>query len=279
MTVIRNLACNITKNYEPVKTTSRIIISACLLLFAFELPGQDTLNYKTVFPSGISVGYGQGLYSVKDEYISEEKYSGTLPYLNIEWVRFHNKNGYRLEFEYRNSTNIANNNISAEAKQIAFNQDFIYPIGHFSLFSKDVYAYLGPSVQVFYYDLYYNFVNPGTFITPKTYGLILSLGMNTEFIYKVNRKLSIEGFLRSNLISLTGKDVDPAIYDNDFPPGLLTVITVTKFDFDLSIRYYLVNRISISLGYKFDLSRIDKWDPYIAASDNLIISLNFKLRP
>ncbi len=255
---------------------TKIIISAVSLLMALKTLAQDAVDQKTMFPSGISVGYGQGLYSVKDEYISEEKYSGTLPYLNIEWVRFHNKNGYRLEFEYRNSTNITNNNMSAEAKQIAFNQDFIYPVSHFSLFSKDVYAYLGPSVQVFYYDINYNFVTPGTFITPKTYGLIFSLGINTEFIYQVNRKLSIEGFLRSNLLSLSGKDVDPAIYDNDTPPGLLTVITVTKFDFDLSMRYYLFNRIFISLGYKFDLSRIDKWDPYIAASDNLIISFNYK---
>ena len=259
-----------------MKNKAKIIISAISLIITLQTSAQDTLKHKTVFPSGIFLGYGQGLYSVKDEYISEEKYSGTLPYLTIEWVRFHNKNGYRLEFEYRNSTNITNNNISAKAKQIAFNQDFIYPIGHFSLFSKDVYAYLGPSVQVFYYDINYNFVTPGTFITPKTYGLIFSLGINTEFIYRVNRKLSFEGFLRSNLLSLSGKDVDPVIYDNDSPPGLLTVITVTKFDFDLSIRYYLVNRISISLGYKFDFSRIDKWDPYIAASDNLIISLNYK---
>ena len=254
----------------------KIIISAIALFLTRELPGQDTINYKTVFPSGISVGYGQGLFSVKDEYISREKYSGTLPYLNIEWVRFHNKNGCRLEFEYRNSTNITNNNISAVAKQFAFNQDFIYPIGHFSLFSKDIYAYLGPSVQVFYYDLYYNFVTPGTFITPKTYGLIFSLGINTEFIYQVNRKLSVEGFLRSNLISLSGKDVDPAIYDNEPPPGLLTVISVTKIDSDLSLRYYLANRISISLGYKFDLSRINEWDPYISSSNNIIFSFNYK---
>jgi len=259
-----------------MKTKATMIISTIALFVTMELPGQDTTDYKTAFPSGISVGYGQGLYSVKDEYISGEKYSGTLPYLNIEWVRFNNKNGYRLEFEYRNSSNITNNNISTEAKQIAFNQDFIYPVSHFSLFSKDVYAYLGPSVQVFYYDLKYNFVAPGTFISPKTYGRILSLGINTEFIYRVNRKLNIECFLRSNLLSLSGKDVDPAIYDNDSPPMLLTIITVTKFDFDLSMRYYLFNRISICLGYKFDFSRIDKWDPYIAASDNLIISVNYK---
>ncbi len=259
-----------------MKIKTKIIISAIALFITVESPGQDTLNYKTVFPSGISIGYGIGSYSVKDEYISKEKYSGTLPYLNVEWVRFHNKNGYRLEFEYRNSTNITNNNISAEAKQFVFNQDFIYPVGNFSLFSKNVYAYLGPSVQFFYYDLRYNFVNPGTFITPKTFGIIGSLGINTEFIYQVNTKLRIEGFLRSNLLSLSGKEFDAEIYYDESAPRLLTVFTATKFDFDLSIRYYLIDKISVCLGYKFDLSRINKWDQYIAASDNLIISLNYK---
>jgi len=275
MTVIRNLACNITKNYEPVKTTSRIIISACLLLFAFESPGQDTLNNKTVFPSGISVGYGQGLFSVKDEYISKEKYSGTLPYINLEWGRFHHKKAYHLEFEYRNSTNIKNNKISARVMQFVFNQDFSYPVGSFPLFSRNVYAYLGPSVQFFYYDIRYNFGQPGTFISPKTFGIIGSLAINTELIYPVNYKLRIEGYLRSNVISFSGKDYDERKYEDEPGPALLTVFTVTKFDFDLSMRYYLLKRVSTALRYRFDLIRINKWDPYIASGNNLIISLNF----
>lgn len=72
--------------------------------FAVESSGQDTINYKTVFPTGISIGYGQGIISVKDEYISKEKYSGTVPYFNIEWVRFRNKNAYRLEFVQQNTS-------------------------------------------------------------------------------------------------------------------------------------------------------------------------------
>jgi len=259
-----------------MKTKSRIIISAILLLIAVESAGQVTGDYKTVFPSGISVGYGLGLLSVKDEFISKEKYSGTLPYLNIEWVRFHDKNAYRLEFEQRSSTSISNNNISAKVQQFVFSQDFSYPANSFSLFSNAVYACLGPSVQVYYYSINYNFVTPGTFITPKTYGVLLSIGINTEFIYQLSPKLSIEGFLRSNVLSLAGKDVDSEIYDDELPPGLLTVFTATKLDFDLSARYYLVDKISVCLGYRFDLARINKWDSYIAASDNIIMSLNYK---
>jgi hypothetical protein len=259
-----------------MRTKSRVIISAISLIITFQAPAQDTLNFKTGFPSGISVDCGLGLYSVKDEYISKEKYSGILPYLNVEWVRFHNKNAYRLEFEYRYSSNISNNNISAKVGQFTFNQDFIYPVGNFSLFSRCVYAYLGPSIQFFYYDIRYNFVTPGTFISPKTFGIIGSLGINAELVYQVNNKFKVEGLLRSNLISFSGKKIDERKYEDESCPTLLPVFTATKFDFDLSVRYYLADRFSISLGYKFDFSRINKWDPYIAASDNLIISLNYE---
>jgi len=193
----------------------------------------------------------------------------------LEWVQFHNINAYHLEFEYRNSANIKNNRISAEVMQFVFNQDFIFAIGSFPLLSRNVYAYLGPSAQFFYYDIKYNFGQPGTFISPKTFGIIGSLGINTEFIYPVNKKLSIEGFLRSNLLSFSGKDYDERKYENEPGPTLLTVFTATKFDFDLSMRYYLINRVSAALRYRFDLLRIHKWDPYIASSNNLIISLNY----
>ena len=254
---------------------AKIIISA-ISLITLQTPAQDTINHKTSFPSGIFLGYGQGLYAVKDEYISKEKYSGTMPYYNVEWVRFRERNGYRLEFEYWKTTDISNNKISAEAQQFNFNQDFIYPIGNFPLFSRNVYAYLGPSVQLFYYEIYYHFVSPGTFISPTTFGIIGSLGINTEFIYQVHDKLKVEGFLRSNLISFSGKKIDEDKYVNESSPTLLTVFTATKLDVDLSLRYYLIDRVSVSLGYRFDLSRINKWDPYIAASNNIIVSINFR---
>jgi len=257
----------------------KIITPAILLILVIQVAAQDTVNHKTVFPSGFFLGYGQGLYSVKDEYISREKYSGTLPYISLEWVRFRDKNGYRIKLEQRESGNIANNSISADVQQIVFNQDFIHFVGSFSLFSRNVYAYLGPSLQFLQYDIRYNFVNPGTFISPRTSGYIGSLGINTEFVYLVNSKFFVEGFLRSNVLALSGKDIDAQKYEDDPGPALLSVFTATKLDVDLYVRYYLVKRISISLGYKFDLSRISKWDPYIAASDNLIISLNFKFRP
>ena len=260
-----------------MKLRINILFYVVSSLITIQTLAQDTLTHKSVFPTGIALSYGQGSYSVKDEYISKKKYTGSIPYYSIEWVRFHNKNGYRLQFEYWKSTNISNNNVSAEVQQFNFNQDFIYPIGRFSFLAHPVYAYLGPSVQVFYYEIYYHFVRPGTFISPTTYGVICSLGINTEFIYQVNNKLKVEGFLRSNLISFSGKQFDERKYEDESNPTLLSVFTATRIDADLTLRYYPIDRVSVSLGYRFDLSRINIWDPYIAASNNIIISVNFKI--
>ena len=262
-----------------MKTKLKIIISAITTILALQTHAQDSLNHSTVFPTGISIGYGQGLYSIRDEYVSEEKYSGTIPYYSMEWTRFKNKNGYRLKFEYWKTIDISNNNISAEAQQVNFNQDFIYPIGDFSLFSRPVYVYLGPSVQLFYYEIYYHFVRPGTFISPGANGIMFSLGVNTEFIYRVNKKVNVEAFLRTSLFSYASKAMDDQKYSNDLGSTLVSVFTASKSDLDLSVRYYLFNRISLSLSYKFYLSRINKWDPYIASSDNIILSFTVKLNP
>ena len=89
-------------------------------------------------------------------------------------------------------------------------------------------------------------------------------------------KLRVEGILRSNLLSFSGKNNDEKKFKNESNPTFLSVFTATKFDCDLNIRYYLAHRLSAALGYNFDLLRIDKWDPFIAASNSLIISINYK---
>lgn len=256
-------------------TTPKILSLAVLLSLTVGATGQDTSNPQTFLPSGVSLGCGLGLFSVRDEYISSEKYSGILPYINLEWMRFRAKSAYHLEFEYQHSTDITNNTISAEVRQFVFNQDYSYPVGSIPVFSNNMYAYLGPSVQFFFCDINYDFARPGTFISPNTFGIIGSLGVNCALIYPANEKLRMEGFLRSNLLSFGGKKINEYKYSDEPAPTLLTVFTTGKIDGDISIRYYLSRKVSSSLGYRFDLSRIAKWEPYIATSSSLVISVNY----
>jgi hypothetical protein len=244
-------------------------------LFLAEIKGQDSLKYEDILSSGISIEYGLGNYSVKDEYVSREIYSGMLPYYSVEWVRFRNTNGYRLKFEYRYSSEIKNNSISAQVQQFSFDQDFFYPLGSFLLFSRNVYAFAGPSLQFFYYDIHYTFARPGTFINPRAFGNQGSLGVNADLIYFVNKKLFFESFFRSNLLSVTSKFLDEIKHTKE-SPALMIPAKSNKIDFEVFIGYFLINRFSLRVGYKLDFSRINEWDPYIAASDNLIASIHYK---
>lgn len=111
-----------------MKNKTKIIISAIALFISVESSGQDTLHYPNLYPEGISIEYGMGSYSVKDEYISKEKYSGTLPYYSFGWARKHNKYVYRLEMAYRNSNDLYNYNVSTEINWFTLNQRFLYPL-------------------------------------------------------------------------------------------------------------------------------------------------------
>jgi len=256
-----------------MKTKAIIIISTIALFVTMELLGQDTIDYKTVFPSGISVGYGQGLYSVKDEYISEEKYSGTIPYLSVGWARKHNKYLYRLEFEYRSSDEIKNYNISTNITQVTLNQGFLYPLKKRELFNKDLDLWIGPSTEFFFF---YNKPNIAVlgFDYSQSIAALFSAGISIAGNYSLNSKFQIESLISTSVVSLGFRMVDME-EDDQSPVKLLTLFSGLNSSFDLGIRYYVLNNLSIKAGYKFELFRISAWNPLISTSDNLLIGLTY----
>ena len=59
------------------------IITALALITNIRISGQETASAFEFYPAGIVMEYGLGNYAIKDKYISEEKYSGTLPYFSV----------------------------------------------------------------------------------------------------------------------------------------------------------------------------------------------------
>ena len=101
--------------------------------------------------TGISIRGGLGHLAIRDQYISDEKYSGTLPSFGVSWLRGDTSSAYRLGFNYDGSSDIRNNNVSAQVVQSRLDLDFLHSIGKFRLFSHDVFAYIGPSTETFLY--------------------------------------------------------------------------------------------------------------------------------
>ena len=256
-----------------MKTKAIITISTIALFIGVELPGQDTTNHSTIFPKGITVKYGYGNFSVKDEYISNEKYSGTIPYFSFGWARKHNKYVYRLEMEYRNSDEIKNYNISTNITQFTLNQGFLYPLKKRELFNKDLDLWLGPTTEFFFFVNEPNIAVDG-FDYAQSFAALFSLGINIVGAYSLNSKFQIESSIGMSALSLGFRMVDSE-EDDQSPVKLLTLFSGLYSSFDLGIRYYIFNNLSIKAGYMFELCRISAWNPLISASDNLLIGLTY----
>lgn len=254
---------------------ARIISLIIFFLLIFgSLFAQDSLSHRTAFPRGISVEYGLGKYSVRDEYISKEKYSGTLPSFTANWSRFHNKYGYYLSFEYGSSSNIKNYNVSTDIYQFALNQRFLYPLPKMSLFAKDVYAFLGPATELYFFYNKQNIAVSG-FDYAQSFAALFSIGVNSEIIFPIRNNLQAEGSLGLSILSLGFRMVDMEEEDVS-PVKLLTLLSGTNASFRLGIRYNLFDNFSLKFAYKLHITRISSWDPLLSVSDNLIATVAYE---
>ena len=251
-----------------------IFVILAILLFAGNSYAQDSLSHRTIFPRGISIEYSFGKYSVRDEYISNEKYSGTFPSFNANWSRFHSKYGYHLSLEYGSSSKIKNYNVSTAIYQFVLNQGFLYPLPRMSLFARDAYAFLGPSTELYFFYNKQNIAVSG-FDYAQSFAALFSIGLNSEIIFPIRKDLQVEGSLCMSILSLGFRMVDNEEEDVS-PVKLLTLLSGTNASFRFGIRYNLFGNFSLKLAYKLHLTRISSWAPLLSASDNLITTMAYK---
>ena len=169
------------------KNHFHFLLAVLLLLFTESLWGQDSLNQSSIYPEGITFEYGIGSYAVTDEYISTEKYSGSMPYYRILWTKPHDDYVYHLGIDYRYSSDIKNNNVSTDIYQFTLNQGFDYALPKFTVFNKDAYLYLGPSTELFFYYNNQNIAVSG-FDYAQSFALLISLGVSSELYYQLSNK-------------------------------------------------------------------------------------------
>jgi hypothetical protein len=252
---------------------THFLIALLLLWFSGSLLGQDSINQNSVFPGGISIEYGIGSYAVTDEYISEEKYSGSLPYYSISWANQHSDYVYHLKLDFSNSNEIKNYNVSADIYQFTLNQGFSYALPKFTMFNKDAYLYLGPSTELFFYYNKQNIAVDG-FDYAQSFALLISAGLSSQLFYKLWNDLNIEGSLDCSVLSFAFRIVDTEETD-ETPVKILTLVSATNLVFDIGPRYYLLDNLSLKASYLFHITRISSWEPLLSASDNVVFTLTY----
>ena len=259
-------------------------IGLAILLFAGNSFGQDSLSHQTVFPKGISVEYGLGKYSVRDKYISKNKYTGSISSLNVAWSHFNNNRGVRLKFDYRSGSEIKSFNLSTDIKEFCFTGDYILSVGIFNLFSKKIYTYLGPSWDFYLYARNQNMASH-MMATTLSYAALISLGFNSEFICPIKPKLQAEGSLGLSLLSLGGRLPDLETEEAKMIK-LLPLYSSMKGYSHLVLRYRFIKQASFGIGYQFRLIWFksskeweieDGWYGLSVANDNLFFRLAWNI--
>jgi len=247
-----------------------LLVFVSLLVFAKGVNAQTPPGAHAPFPSGVSIKAGLGRYSVRDEYFSAEKYSGTLPYFSATWARAHEGGGFRIGVEHRNSSELRNNNISAGVTSFSLNLDFLYRVATLSLFSRDASLFLGPSTGFFMHfsELHIAF---SELEIPYSFVILLPVGVNSTLVLPITDRFQLAGSLRSSLLSLGLRmiDIDEDV-DEESPARFLTFPSGTNANLRLGLRYGLTDRISLDFGYELQVLRIGPWDPLLSASDNIL---------
>jgi len=253
-------------------------LAAVALLFTpSSLFAQTTPAEAVWLRSGISLQLGVGRYSVRDEYFSREKYTGTLPSFAASWSRLRPRGGYRIGLEHRHSSEIRNNNISAAVTQFSLDLDYHYRIATPSLFSRDAYLFLGPSTGFFVYFSELNIAYSELEI-PYSFAVLVPLGVNSSLIWPLSERLQLAGSVRASVFSLGLRMID-LVEDTDevSPLRFLTLGSGTNAGLGLGARFFLMNRWSLAVGYELQLLRISPWDSLLAASDNLLVGITVGL--
>ena len=248
-----------------------LVLIATLLIVPMSLCAQASPVPSAPLPSGISIKAGLGRYSVRDEYFSDEKYSGTLPYFSAAWSRFHEGGGYSIGVEHRSSSDITNNNLSSGITSFSLDVDFLYRVATLTLFSREASLFLGPSTGFFMHFSELNIAYSELEI-PYSFAMLFPLGVNSTLVLPVSDRLQLVGSMGSSVFSLGLRMIDFAEEtDEESPVRFLTPFSGVNADLRLISQFALVERISLDLGYELQVLRIRPWDPLLSASDDLLV--------
>jgi hypothetical protein len=247
---------------------SLIFVAVCLC--ATTSMAQNSHDAGNLLGSGISVRGGLGHLAIKDGYVSEEKYSGTLGSLSLFWLEGDSTSAHRVGFDYCGSSAIRNNNVSAQVMQAALSLDFLRSVGSFSLFDRDVLAFVGPSGDLFLYYRQQNIATGGNALfNAYSFAMFFSLDVNSTLVMPLSSRFSAESSARLSLLSAGGRLADLHGTNVSFFK-LTSLLSGLRGHWEFLLRYAMSDLFLLKAGYRFEICQSSTWSYLLSASDNLV---------
>jgi hypothetical protein len=242
---------------------NKLLFVGILLLFSVNLYSEDSLS-NIQSNNGFFLYYGIGKIGIRDEYISNEKYSGTPNCFGTYWSKNHGKYLYKLGIEYLFSNELRNNNITSKNKYMSLHQTYLYK----TLNNKKSTLYIGPSVSISYLDNSPNIAGNSL----NSMAGFLHLGIDGLFYSSFNNKLSFEIFSKLGILSFGSKK-----NNDDSNAKFESLFTNTYFNTKIVLNYQPVKILGVGLGYENHIIRMTSWDYYLGVSNNAFVFLRIVL--
>jgi len=235
------------------------------------LRAQGAASHRDVFPRGLTVACGVGSYAVRDEYLTRERYSGSLPSFRASWSRFHEHAGFRLGFAVRSSDAIRSHAATTVVTHVSLDLDYLYPAGRPSIGGRRGYLFVGPAAGLFFYLNDQQIASQGLDVA-LSFAALASVGVASDLIVPLGSRVQLSASARVDVLSATLRMID--IVESDESPGrILTPFSGTRASARLTARFRLLPRLSLAAGYGAELLRITPWEKLQAASDEILVAL------
>ena len=205
---------------------------------------------------GLNVEYGIGRVALNDEYISAERYTGSLQYIGVWYGRLIDRKGWQLGITNQDGSDLTNHAIRAEFSRVSLNFDQFFQMKAFNLLAKPASWYFGPSVEYFEYELINQFSSNHKVFSEL---IMVSMGINAMLEWELSNKLTLSAFVRSNVIGVNAKTHDERRH-KDQNSILQTLVKANNLNGDLVVRYRMIKRISIGLKGKAQYTRSTGWE-------------------
>jgi len=233
---------------------------------------QERIPPRDVFPAGAILSWGVGPVSLRDEYISRERYSGPLPSLSLQWARFHEKSGFRMEMDLANSSRVKSHRVATAITEFALDLDVVYPAGAISLGSRQAYLFLGPTSGISLLVNDQQIASHGL-EAAISFVSLFSLGATGDAVVPISSRLVALGSVRVALVSAGLRMVDLMADSEESPFRLLGPWSATRAVASLGLRYQALDWCSLGVGYQTRLLRVTPWDPLASARDHLTFAV------
>ena len=241
----------------------KLILVEILFFISITLHSQDVLPKKHS-NNGFFLYYGKGKIGIRDEYISNEKYSGTADCFGAYWSKDHGRYLYKIGIEYLFSNELRNNNISSKNKLMSLHQTYLYK----TLNNKKSTLYFGPSVSISFLENSPNIAGNEL----NSMAGFLHLGIDGLFCSSFNDKLSFEIFSKLGILAFGSKKSE-----GDSDAKFETPLTNTYFNTKIILNYQPIKMVGVGLGYENYILRLASWDYCIEVSNNIFVFMKIVL--